>query len=91
MYARVGGLGRTGRPSLPIGNPQQKSRPSDYAGSRSAIPLFPKSVPDCSFPKLPIRDGKAGMIAHNEWVRSLRGSASLSFDTGRFQANRFLP
>jgi len=28
---------------------------------------FPKSVPDCFFPKWPIGDGETGKIALNEW------------------------
>ena len=82
---------RVRKRTFPQRNPQEESRPGDCTGRRRAIPFFLKSVPNCSFPKLPIRDGKTGMIAPDERVRSLRGSPSLAFDTGRFQAKRFLP
>src|SRR3954466_3487567 len=39
---------------------------------------FPKSVPDCSFPKWHVRDGETGKIALNDWLLSGARSASLN-------------
>jgi len=39
----------------------------DHGLSRSGQPIFPKSVPNCSFPKWPVGDGETGKIALNEW------------------------
>lgn len=45
----------------------------------SRAPLFPKAVPDRSFPKWAVGDGETGKISLNEWRLSEARIASINF------------
>ncbi len=71
---------------IPIGGIQCFLKNEPVAGRRpgrprrkaSGVSAFPKSVPDCSFPKLAFEDGETGMNGPIKWLLSGRRIARLS-------------
>jgi hypothetical protein len=52
--------------TFPKTNVMREGCPAVRVHKGSEASAFPKSVPDCFFPKLALEDGKMGMIALNE-------------------------